>query len=99
MMNTGDNIIGEKRNAEACQENEGKRLKQSNKVIPITLEKRSSRLDDFTLLEYLPKERICEPCPAERKEYAGRRSRSRAALSVLFRTSVDRFLRLIGSAG
>ena len=51
MMNTGDNIIGEKRNAEACQENEGKRLKQSNKVIPITLEKRSSRLDDFTLLE------------------------------------------------
>jgi len=58
MMNAGDNIIGEKRNAEACQENEGKRLKQSTKAIPITLIKRSSRLDGFTLLEYLPKERI-----------------------------------------
>ena len=58
-MNAGDNIIGEKRNAEACQENEGKRLKQSTKAIPITLIKRSSRLDGFTLLEYLPKERYC----------------------------------------
>jgi hypothetical protein len=33
-------------------------LKQSTKAIPITLIKRSSRLDGFTLLEYLPKERI-----------------------------------------
>ena len=59
MMNAGDNIIiGEKRHAEDCQEKKRKRVKQITKTIPITLEKCSSRLDDRSLLEYLPKERI-----------------------------------------
>ena len=52
MMNAEDIIIGEKRHAEDCLENEGKRVKQITKTIPITLEKCSSRLDDRSLLEY-----------------------------------------------